>query len=163
MKKPYTKKGNVQRNPLFLAAQLNAISNWMISEMTENASSNPASGVTQGSRRDGSTCAINRWLVLGRSGASSGVGWIGEGVGEAAGAVCRGTSILAIPFLGSGMLTNYRGEPALCQHCGGAPLCAATAARSEPAQLGVPGATSTLPWNRFDFSFALTSQWEFSK
>ena len=75
----------------------------MISDMTENASNNPASGVTHGSRRLRSTCAINRWLVLG-SGAGSGVGWTGRGVEEGAGAVCRGTWILAIPFLESGML-----------------------------------------------------------
>src|ERR671939_139834 len=83
----------------------------MISDMTENASSNPASGVTQGSRRDESTCAISRWLVLG-SGAGSGAGSTGSGAEEVAGAVCRGTSILAIPFLESGMPINYRDEPA---------------------------------------------------
>lgn len=85
----------------------------MISEMTENASSNPAKGVTQGSRREGSTCAISRWLVLG-SGAGPGAGSAGaDGVEGAAGDVVRrGTSILAIPFLESAMVTNYRDEPA---------------------------------------------------
>lgn len=86
----------------------------MISEMAENASNNPASGATHGSRRVESTCAISRWLVLG-SGAGSGAGSTGRDAGEAAGAVgavvCRGTAILAIPFLKSGMLTNYRDDP----------------------------------------------------
>ena len=117
--------------------------------MTENASNNPASGVTHGSRRDGVTCAINRWLVLG-SGSGSGAGWTGrEGAGEPAGAVvCRGTSILAIPFFGSGMLTNYRDEP---------PFFNLALARSV-AISARPGATSTLPWSRFDFSFALITK-----
>ena len=92
----------------------------MISDMTENASSNPASGVTQGSRRDKSACAISRWLVLG-SGAGSGAGGTGKDAGEAAGAACGGTLILAIPFFGSGMYTNYRDEPAFCQPCAGPP------------------------------------------
>jgi hypothetical protein len=128
----------------------------MISETTENASSNPASGVTQGSRRDESTCAINRWLVLG-SGAGSGAGWTGKGPDEAAGAVCRGTSILAIPFLGSGMLTNYRDEQPFCQPYAGPPRCRILAGRPDLPRFAAPRATSTLPWRRFDFSFALIS------
>jgi hypothetical protein len=129
----------------------------MISEMTENASSNPASGVTQGSRRNGSTCAINRWLVLG-SGAGSGVGWTGRGPEEATGGVCRGTSILAIPFFESGMLTNYRDESPFFNLPLTRPVAGSAQLGRNLPEFGALGATSTMPWSRFDFSFALISQ-----
>jgi hypothetical protein len=126
----------------------------MISDMTENASSNPASGVTQGSRRDDSTYAINRWLVLG-SGAGSGVGWTGRGAEEVAGAACRGSLILAIPFLESGILTNTATNRLFVKFALACPVAGFPGTGLNLPRIGASRATSTLPWSRFDFSFAL--------
>ena len=84
----------------------------MISETAENASSNPARGVTQGSRAGWIACAINRWLVLGKSAGPPASASAGE---AGAGPVRRGTSIRANPFLGSGMLRIYRSRTRLYQ------------------------------------------------